>query len=145
MSAAQLVLDAVRRLYSRRPLRVENVAAATGTRLNLDRAHSNQYFTIYLGAGKPGAIFTEVEARIPTTSATAKDGLVVITVNKTQSCIGQDEVMREFKAHPELHPSGPAESLVYLVYRFDWGVLNFGFPTRGRACLSSIVVDATGA
>ena len=148
MSGTQLIFDAVKDLYSRRPLRVETIAAATGVPLHLDTTQSNKYFSIYEGAGKPDGMFTNVEARIPAASAQAKDGLVAITLNNVQSCIDKDEVIRRFGAGPELRPpdpKGPAELPLELIYRFEWGALSFGFPTRGRECLSSIVVDATGA
>src|ERR1022692_1928513 len=87
MARTNQLFEVLKAIYSKRPFRPETISASTATSMHLQTTPSNPYFQIYEGAGKPHGLFTAVEARLPTSSARAKDGLVTLRVNTSEHCI----------------------------------------------------------
>lgn len=138
------VLDAVEALMAGRPLSVERVSSTLGVSLEVQPERSNAHFTIHTSSA-PSGPWAAVELRVPV--AEDRDGLVVVSLREEVE-IGKQEVMDRFGARPEIMvptPREPKDAPLYLVYRFGWGDVRFGFERGGRELLRRVVLDATGA
>ncbi|MEP7120468.1 MAG: hypothetical protein ABJE95_06155 [Byssovorax sp.] len=139
------VFKMVQDLAAARPFRADAVAAITTQPLQPASSQPNAYFTIYTAHDDANPHVKETELRVPKAGATADDGLLILTL-PTTSCIAESEVKAHFgdKAEPSFpSPREPASAPMYLVYRLPWGALRFGFERGGRACLTTVVLDAT--
>ena len=141
------VLDAVEALMAGRPLSVERVSSTLGVSLELQPERSNAHFAIHTSStsSAPSAPWAAVELRVPV--AEDRDGLVVVSL-RDEVEISKQEVMDRFGARPEIMvptPREPKDAPLYLVYRFGWGDVRFGFERGGRESLRRVVLDATGA
>jgi hypothetical protein len=148
MSERDRILAAVEALAAARPFRVEAVERLFEVSLEREPERSNDYFTVYRSAKRPGATFAQVEARVPVPGAgPARDGLVVVDLGG-EIDLGQADVMVRFGSRPEVSPPTPrqpADALVYLIYKLSWGDLRFGFSRSGSQELRAVVVDAVGS
>jgi len=145
MSTSTAIFDLISTLVDARPIRADVVAKTTKAKLQRVAEESNDYFSILRGAVSTNGPLKSVEVRIPTPQASAKDGMVLLDV-RTDVCTSKKETMSRFGQNPELSvptPRQPPDAPVYLVYRYDWGVLRFGFERTGKECLKAIVLDAT--
>lgn len=145
MSFNDEVFKMVQDLAAARPFRADAVAAITHQPLQPASSQPNAYFTIYTAHDDANAHVRETELRVPKPSATADDGLLILTL-PTTSCVAQGEVKAHFgdKAEPSFpSPREPATAPMYLVYHLPWGALRFGFERGGRECLTTVVLDAT--
>lgn len=137
------VLDTVEALMAARPLSVEGVSRILGVSLEHQPERSNPYFGIHTSARQAGMPVAEVELRLP--ASPDRDGLLVVALSE-EVPIGKQEVMDRFGSRPELSvptPREPPSAPLYLVYRFGWGDVRFGFERGGRELLRRIVLDAT--
>jgi hypothetical protein len=147
MSTYDELFEKIESLASVHPFRSEKIANLTKSTLQMVAAESTPYFTVLRSTQVSDPWLTEIEVRIPTAQADAKDGLLLLTLSGKE-CIGQTETMAKFGKNPELEvptPRQPPNSPVYLLYRYDWGVLKLGFAQQGsEECLSTVVLDAIG-
>jgi hypothetical protein len=145
MALSQSVWSLVASLVNQRPFRADFVAKATKTELQRIPAESNDYFSVLRGDVPNSQLLMRVELRLPTPQGIAKDGIILLELQPA-SCVSKDDAMSQFGNKPELSfptPQQPSDALLYLVYRFDWGVLRLGFDRKGPECLKTLVLDAT--
>lgn len=147
MSFTHEIFKMVQDLVASRPLRADAVAKITTQPLQPAESPSNPYFSIFTAHDDAHAHIRETELRVPRpgSGATAEDGILILTL-QTKSCITQKEVLAQFGDNPELAiptPREPPTAPMYLVYRQPWGAMRFGFERVGRACLTTVVLDAT--
>lgn len=136
------VLDLVGDLARLRPFTREGVARVTGKALEKNPAASNRYFTVFRSRAAGKGALASVELRLPQPGASARDGLVVLSLSGNP-CIDQAAVMASFGGQPEVavpEPAAPYE--LSLVYQRPWGRLHFSFARRSR-CLIQVTLDAT--
>lgn len=131
-------------LVAARPFGVDKVAAITGAEFSGNKTDYTPHFAISSFVfPTDSALFTRIEVR-PTAG---RNGLIILEV-QSQPCISEADVMERFGDSPVLSlPSHhePPDSPNYFVYRRDWGELRFGFTRDPSECLTTVVLDATGA
>lgn len=134
----------IEELMRNRPFTPDAVSRITGTTLRDPSPSSNQYFTMYRSVHPAKAPLQAVELRIPTPAASAKDGLLILSIG-TEARIEPQAVAKRFGASPEVSASEPAApyELTY-GYPLPWGKLSFQF-ARGTRLLMSVAIDATEA
>lgn len=139
------LLKAVKELSAARPFEKDRVSRLTAHQLRPVPDSGNPYFSVLSSKDERGRLFREVELRVPGNGASAKDGLVVLTV-QPKLCVERREVLESFGKESEISvptPRQPPESPVYLVYQYAWGAIRFGFERTGRECLRTVILDAT--
>jgi hypothetical protein len=146
MSTHEDFFKMIQDLVTARPFTVDGVSKVTKHKFALVPKESNAYFEVFAAQDEAHASFRAAELRMPKAGATARDGILVLTVQPKVS-VSQKEVKARFGENPELSfqthrrpPDGPT----YFVYRFAWGKVSFGFDGKGQELLQSVTIDATG-
>jgi hypothetical protein len=146
MSTHEEFFKTIQDLIAARPFTVEGVEKVSKHKLAAVPKESNAYFGVFAAQDEAHPNFRALELRMPKPGATARDGMLILTVQPKVS-INQKEVKAQFGENPELSfqthrrpPDGPT----YFVYRFPWGKVSFGFDGKGQELLQSVSIDATG-
>jgi hypothetical protein len=146
MTPTSTPLDTVTRLGELVPFRVDDVARSIGLRLVEQPTGSNPYFTIYKSDAEGAGLFRGAELRVRNTPAPGRDGLLIVDL-APDSCVTQEEAIEKLGS-PRLSPASPHAPPTaphYYVYDRPWGQLRLGFSRDEKACLVTVVFDATGS
>jgi hypothetical protein len=123
----------VQDLMAARPFTIEGVEKITGHKL-----HPVPNTAFFASKDDTHRSFQAIDMRGP--------NFISLDV-QTQRCVEENEVKGRYGDRPELSfPTAPAPPTtpVYLVYRFPWGKVSFGFERAGRKCLIEVIINATG-
>jgi hypothetical protein len=145
VDAERRLLAVVRDLTGRHPFRPEAVSKTLGHWLRENAERATEYFLVYESKDAAHELFTEVELRVPRDPSSSQGGLLILSVSPAL-CVGRDAVLERFGRQPELvvpTPREPPTAPVYLRYNAAWGTMSFGFPRKGRECLTDVVLDGT--
>jgi len=127
------------------PIKLSGLEELTGMALAKTAEQPNASFAFFEGRNKkPNANFSHVEFRQPNQQSTAKDGLVIATVNTAKHSLTEAMVIQEFGL-PEITPPDIRQQhnpVTYLSYKHNGGEISFGFPSSDKdKHLQKIIID----
>ncbi len=138
------VLKLVDALRSADRLTQEYVEKLAVCRLRRSADASTEYFDVLKGACERRPAVS-AELRLPTASATVREGLVILEL-RDPPCINLEAAVRRYGEGEPVFPwpNAPAEEPMYLRYAAAGLRTSLGFQRRPPFCLSNIVIDRTG-
>ncbi len=127
------------------PITQAELEKVIGMKLVKTPEQPNAFFDYYEGKNEASdADFSHVEFRQPNQKSSAKDGLVIATINTSKHQLTESMIVKQFDL-PEFTPPDPRQQhnpMNYLSYPHNNGEISFGFPTSGEdKRLQKIIID----
>jgi GNAT superfamily N-acetyltransferase len=143
MTAGEL-LDKIGEIVAIQPFDATKVGMAVGLPVAHIPDESTPYFVVYRSSPPGNDLFAGYEMRVSADYQRPNLGMALLDIAPDQFATAE-EVIARYGADNELAlptTRQPEDSPVYLVYRFPWGKLSFGFEPDLDGRLTSVVVDA---